>query len=79
MTFAQLQDIIRGGENISVEFKKCPAELNHSVFETVCSFLNRTGGHLILGVADNGDITGVNGRGTRFGKEKHKEICAVLF
>jgi ATP-dependent DNA helicase RecG len=59
MTFAQLQDIIRGGENISVEFKKCPAELNHSVFETVCSFLNRTGGHLILGVADNGEITGV--------------------
>jgi ATP-dependent DNA helicase RecG len=61
MTQAQLQNIIKGGENISVEFKKCPTELNHSVFETVCSFLNRTGGHLILGVADGGNITGVNG------------------
>ncbi|MDR0603982.1 MAG: putative DNA binding domain-containing protein, partial [Bacteroidales bacterium] len=60
MTQAQLQNIIKSGEDISVEFKKCPTELNHSVFETVCSFLNRTGGHLILGVADDGNITGVN-------------------
>ena len=60
MTQSQLQNIIQSGENTFVEFKKCPTELNHSVFETVCSFLNRTGGHLILGVDDNGDIIGVN-------------------
>ncbi|MDR1368934.1 MAG: putative DNA binding domain-containing protein, partial [Dysgonamonadaceae bacterium] len=60
MTQSQLQDIIKEGESISVEFKKCPTNLNHSVFETVCSFLNRMGGHLILGVADDGNLIGVN-------------------
>jgi len=60
MTQSQLQNIIQNGENTFVEFKKCTTELNHSVYETVCSFLNRTGGHLILGVDDNGDIIGVN-------------------
>jgi ATP-dependent DNA helicase RecG len=59
MTQSQIQDIIREGENISVEFKKCATELNHSVFETVCSFLNRSGGHLLLGIDDEGNITGV--------------------
>jgi ATP-dependent DNA helicase RecG len=51
---------MEGGESISVEFKKCHTELNHTVFETVCSFLNRTGGHLILGVDDDGKICGIN-------------------
>jgi len=60
MTQSQLQEMIRNGESISVEFKKCTTDLNHSVFETVCSFLNRTGGHLILGVADDGNVVGVN-------------------
>ena len=60
MTLPQLQKLIQAGENISVEFKKCITELNHSVFETVCSFLNRAGGHLILGVSDEGNIVGVN-------------------
>ena len=60
MTQAQVQKMIQGGENISVEFKRCTSGLNHSVFETVSSFLNRTGGHLILGVADDGNIVGVN-------------------
>jgi ATP-dependent DNA helicase RecG len=59
MTQAQLQKLIQEGESISVEFKKCTTGLNSSVFETVCSFLNRTGGHLILGVADNGNVVGV--------------------
>jgi ATP-dependent DNA helicase RecG len=45
MTQHQLQNIIQNGENISVEIKKCTTELTYSVFETVCSFLNRTGGH----------------------------------
>ena len=60
MTQQQLQNIIQNGESITVEFKKCTTELTYSVFETVCAFLNRTGGHLILGVADNGSIVGVN-------------------
>ncbi|MDR1609078.1 MAG: putative DNA binding domain-containing protein [Deltaproteobacteria bacterium] len=34
--------------------------LNNSIWETVCSFSNRYGGHLILGVTDSGDVLGVN-------------------
>jgi len=60
MTQPQIQAIIQNGENISVEFKKCTTELSNSVFETVCSFLNRSGGHLLLGVHDDGTVLGVN-------------------
>ena len=60
MTQLQLQNMIQNGENVSVEFKRCTNELTHSVFETICAFLNRTGGHLILGVTDDGTIVGVN-------------------
>lgn len=52
-------DLINHGENISVEFKKCAAAVSSSVYETVCSFLNRCGGDIILGVLDNGEIVGV--------------------
>jgi predicted HTH transcriptional regulator len=60
MTQSQVLNIINEGENISVEFKKCTTELSNSVYETVCSFLNRSGGHLLLGVNDDGTILGVN-------------------
>jgi ATP-dependent DNA helicase RecG len=51
--------IIAQGEGISIEFKKSFEELSRSVFETICSFLNRKGGHILLGVKDNGSIEGV--------------------
>jgi ATP-dependent DNA helicase RecG len=60
MTQSLLQNIIHEGENISVEFKRCTTELHPAVYATVCAFLNRTGGHLLLGVADDGSIPGVN-------------------
>lgn len=59
MTPEELQNIIDQGETTNIEFKKCDHELTASVFETICSFLNRDGGILILGVADNKAITGV--------------------
>ncbi|MDR0695961.1 MAG: putative DNA binding domain-containing protein [Christensenellaceae bacterium] len=45
---------------MTVECKECVSELNNSVWETVCSFSNRYGGHLLLGVKDNGGVIGVN-------------------
>lgn len=33
--------------------------MNKDVFETVCAFLNRNGGHLFLGVRDDGEIIGI--------------------
>jgi ATP-dependent DNA helicase RecG len=60
MNSEYLQKIISKGEGIYVEFKTSEKALNKNVFETVCAFLNRNGGHLLLGVKDNGVITGVD-------------------
>lgn len=59
MNSEQLLDLIRQGEGPTVEFKTSLFELNKDVFDTICSFLNRKGGHLILGIKDNGSIEGV--------------------
>jgi len=56
----RIREILSQGEGISVEFKECTNELSKSVWETVCSFSNRYGGHLILGANDKGEIIGVN-------------------
>jgi len=34
--------------------------LNNGIFETVCSFSNRYGGYILLGIEDNGNVIGVN-------------------
>ena len=47
------------GEGISMEFKECRNKLNKDVFESICAFLNRNGGDLLLGVNDKGKITGI--------------------
>ena len=60
MTKEDIQRMISGGETLTVEFKKCHHELSDSVFESVCAFLNRTGGHILLGITDSGEILGVN-------------------
>ena len=61
------KDIIRkmldDGEGFTVEYKKCLNSLNDSVFETVASFSNRYGGHILLGVEEvnhKGVVIGVN-------------------
>ena len=54
-----IKQLIRRGEGISVEFKECRNKLNKDVFESICAFLNRNGGDLILGVNDKGKITGI--------------------
>ena len=44
---------------MTVEFKQSHNKLNRDVFESVCAFLNRNGGHLFLGVEDKGEVVGV--------------------
>ena len=53
MTMEELKKLIDSGEKIDVEFKKSENDLNKDIYETVCSFNNRNGGHLFLGVIDN--------------------------
>ncbi|MBI5359186.1 MAG: putative DNA binding domain-containing protein [Planctomycetes bacterium] len=60
MKTSKIKEFIRQGEGISVEFKECKNSLSKDVFETVCSFLNRLGGILLLGVNNHGRITGID-------------------
>ncbi|GAB6010403.1 AlbA family DNA-binding domain-containing protein [Dysgonomonas reticulitermitis] len=56
----KIKSIIAQGEGLNIEFKKSRDSLSRSMFETVCAFLNRKGGHILLGVRDNGAIEGVS-------------------
>lgn len=59
MTEAEILELIRSGESTTVEFKKSTNEITKDVYDTVCSFSNRDGGHIFLGVEDNGLIIGI--------------------
>lgn len=59
MTEARLLRLIEGGENIQVEFKKSTTEITKDVYDTVCSFSNRDGGVIFLGVKGDGEILGI--------------------
>jgi ATP-dependent DNA helicase RecG len=54
-----LKQIISRGEGPFVDFSKCTTELTDSVFQSVCSFLNKEGGNIVVGVHDYGKIVGV--------------------
>ena len=60
MQISRIKSVTKQGENIKVEFKECRDSLGSNVFETVCAFLNRFGGELLLGVKDNGRIEGID-------------------
>lgn len=65
----QIKKLIARGENRLVEFKsslryclkqKSPqAYVEHSCFKNLAAFLNSDGGHLFVGVDDNGEILGL--------------------
>jgi len=56
----KIKFLIEQGEGISIEFKKADKQLPENLFETVCAFLNRKGGEILLGIDDNKNITGVD-------------------
>lgn len=60
ITIDEIRELIKKGEKIDVEFKESKVALNKDVFDTVCSFSNRNGGHIFLGVNDQKEIVGVN-------------------
>jgi len=56
----QIKKLIAGGENQRVEFKEADFDFPRNAYESICAFLNTNGGYILLGVKDNGKITGVN-------------------
>jgi ATP-dependent DNA helicase RecG len=59
MTQQELHSILTQGENIRIEFKEAQNGIPDSFYDTVVSFLNREGGVILLGVADNGEVLGL--------------------
>ena len=59
MDLNELQSILTIGETVAVEFKRCGNGIENDTYETVCSFLNRFGGDLFLGILDDGTVVGV--------------------
>ena len=55
----RLKTILEIGETIAVEFKRCGNGIENDVYESVCSFLNRFGGDIFMGVLDDGTVSGV--------------------
>ncbi|GHV52668.1 hypothetical protein AGMMS49579_10300 [Spirochaetia bacterium] len=60
MNIQGIKKLLSQSEGLTVEFKAAKDTLSNSVFETVCSFSNRYGGYLFLGVSDSGKVLGVN-------------------
>lgn len=49
----KLLEIISKKEKETTEFKKAEYSLPDNLFESICAMLNRNGGHIFLGVADD--------------------------
>lgn len=49
----------RSREGLNLEFKEAARDLPRGFFESVCAFLNLDGGLIILGVADDGAVRGL--------------------
>jgi ATP-dependent DNA helicase RecG len=60
MNAEQFIQLSKRGEGARVEYKTCTEQISESLYETVCSFLNHSGGTILVGVKDNGQIVGVN-------------------
>lgn len=62
MDASTLKKLIKQGEGLQIELKSAKQGLPQSAYESIAAFLNRNGGHLILGVEDDGKIIGVESK-----------------
>ena len=66
---ASIEDLIAAGESETVEFKstarvnlhtgEADPKMEHVIVKTVCGLLNHEGGTLLIGVADDGQVLGI--------------------
>ena len=59
MTTEGLKHILTHSEGTEIEYKRSQTGLARSVYESVCAFLNRRGGHVVLGADDDGTLVGI--------------------
>ncbi|RDV17280.1 AAA family ATPase [Pontibacter diazotrophicus] len=55
-----MKQLLQQPEGLRLEFKEAKAALPANLFETICAFLNRCGGDILLGVTDDGTVTGID-------------------
>ncbi len=58
MEKSELIDIVKRGESETLEFKKSTGEWKE-IIKTVSAFSNIKGGHILIGVSDNGKVIGI--------------------
>ncbi len=51
--------LLSQGEGTRIEFKESTLAVPASFYETVCAFLNKEGGTVLLGVTDDGEVQGI--------------------
>ncbi len=57
MTDKEIKNLILTGEGYHIEFKQ---DLDKSLIDEVCAFANSSGGHILMGVSDKGEIKGID-------------------
>lgn len=60
MAKKEILDLIKGGKSSTVEFKMSMNEVTDDIYNTVCAFSNQDGGHIFVGIQDNGAIVGLS-------------------
>lgn len=70
-----LIDFIKNGEGTMVEYKEAKKNLPSSLFESICSMLNRNGGHIFLGVKDDSEVVGVYKDYIKNMKKEFVDLC----
>ena len=70
-----LIEFIKAGESTTIEYKEAKKSLPRSLFESVCSMLNRNGGHIFLGVKDGSEVIGVYKDYTKTMKKEFVDLC----
>ena len=59
MNIQEVESLLKTGETICIEFKRAGNGAKNDTFETICAFLNRIGGDILLGVSDDGKVIGI--------------------
>jgi len=60
MTIDDFNKLLSTGENIRIEYKETSDAVPSTFYETVASFSNTDGGTILLGVTDEGSVSGIN-------------------
>jgi hypothetical protein len=79
MNIDQLRRLVAKGESDRLEFKKSTGDLKGGM-ETLCGFLNGSGGRVLLGVTKSGTIAGQDIATVRFKRSRRRSAdwCLLL-